>query len=368
MGRGEFFYLVLAGREELTDSEAQGAIDKLLDAPNLADALSSQRFRQFLEHMPFGVAIAEIHPHERITYFNERFADLIGVDARLLGQSWDGLPECYRADGSNLTLSHNAVQGEEHIGGYHCADSQHIEAWTSLIEDDGGVAQFRLLAVAPLPGRADDLRSQLEEKDTLLRELQHRVKNNLQMITALIRLEARQLPDDHGDAFQRLAGRINSLALLYSALYEDHTEEGIDLGAYLSQVASAVMSAQAVEGIRLNLQVDSWPCSINVAMPTGLVVNELMTNALKHAFPDGKGGTIKVHALVDETGCRVIVADDGIGLPEGEAWPRAGKLSALIVHSLRENAGARLDVHSDPGKGLTVTIFFARHRAEPETD
>lgn len=350
----------------MTETETQDAVDKLLDAPDLADALGSDRVRQFLDHMPFGVAIAEFGPDERITYYNETFAALLRVGESILGQGWGALPDCVQADGTGALLSELVVSDQDHIGGFHCPQNEHIEAWTSIIEDEDGVGRFRLLAVAPLPERNNNLLSQLQEKDTLLRELQHRVKNNLQMITALIRLEARQLPNDHGEAFQRLAGRINSLSLLYSALYEESTEEGIDLGAYLSQVASAVMAAQASEGVRLNLQVDSWPCSINVAMPTGLVVNELLTNALKHAFPDGRGGTIKVHALVDETGCKVLVADDGVGLPDGASWPKPGKLSALIVHTLKENAGAQLDVQSSPGEGVTVTIFFARRRAEPE--
>jgi hypothetical protein len=104
----------------------------------------------------------------------------------------------------------------------------------------------------------------------LLRELQHRVKNNLQMITALIRLEARNLPDDAtGSRFDRLAGRIEALALLYRSLSDDANAETIDLGVYLSEIASAVMRAHAPEGIRLDLKVDTWPVSVNVAMPTG---------------------------------------------------------------------------------------------------
>lgn len=341
------------------------AVEKFLDTPALADALESERFRQFLDHMPFGVAVAQIHPQERVVYFNPGFGDYMGAGAELIGKSWDALPHCAAADANGRPLAECVMQDEDHLGGFHCPGGAHVEAWSSLIEDEAGVAQFRLLAIVPHPDQSGALISQLTEKDTLLRELQHRVKNNLQMITALIRLEARQLPDESSEAFQRLAGRINSLSLLYSALYDEKTDEGIDLGAYLGQVASAVMAAQATEGVRLNLQVDTWPCSINVAMPTGLVVNELMTNALKHAFPDG-GGTIKLHALADETGCRVIVADDGIGLPEGAQWPQSGKLSALIVHSLRENAGASINVRSQPGEGVSVEIFFARRRAEPE--
>jgi two-component sensor histidine kinase len=94
-------------------------------------------------------------------------------------------------------------------------------------------------------------------------------------------------------------------------LSADAPADSIDLGIYLSQIASAVMKAHAVEGVRLDLKVDTWPVSINVAMPTGLVVNELLTNALKHAFSERSGGTITLRSLVDETGCQVTVADDG---------------------------------------------------------
>lgn len=186
------------------------------------------------------------------------------------------------------------------------------------------------------------------------------------MITALIRMEARNVADDEtGERFDRLAGRINSLALLYDLLNSEGADDGIDLGVYVSKIASSVMEAHAVEGIRLELSVDTWPCSINVAMPTGLVVNELMTNALKHAFVGRDGGIITISSLVDDNGCRVIVSDNGVGLPEGTSWPQSGKLGAVITQSLRQNAKAQLEVESAPGQGLRVVIFFAREAAEP---
>ncbi|OYW27894.1 MAG: hypothetical protein B7Z44_10490 [Caulobacter sp. 12-67-6] len=98
-------------------------------------------------------------------------------------------------------------------------------------------------------------------------------------------------------------------------------------------------------------------------MPTGLVVNELLTNALKHAFKDREGGTITLHSLVDDEGCRVVVADDGVGLPQGYVWPRLGKLSNMIVQSLRQNANAKVEVGAEPGGGMRVTIFFTRASA-----
>jgi two-component sensor histidine kinase len=186
------------------------------------------------------------------------------------------------------------------------------------------------------------------------------VKNNLQMITALIRIDARGLPDGSTvEGFDRLAGRIEALGLLYRALGASVGEGVIDLGIYLSEIASAVMRAHAPEGIHLDLQVDTWLVSLNVAMPAGLVVNELLTNALKHAFRGRAGGVISLHCTTDAAGgCRVLVADDGVGLPMGYSWPKAGKLSALIVRSLLQNATAQMDVKSAPGRGMQVEIVF----------
>ena len=126
------------------------------------------------------------------------------------------------------------------------------------------------------------------------------------------------------------------------------------------------MQAHAVEGTCLDLKVDAWLVSVHVAMPTGLVVNELLTNSLMHAFMAGEGGTITLHSLVTETGCEVTVADDGAGLPEGAKWPVPGKMTALIVQSLKQNAGAALSIQSGPGAGMRATITFARADAAPE--
>ena len=91
-----------------------------------------------------------------------------------------------------------------------------------------------------------------------------------------------------------------------------------------------------------------------------------MTNSMKHAFVGREGGTITLQSLVDDTGCKVVVADDGVGLADGIVWPNPGKLAALIVQSLKQNAGARVTVESHRDNGMRVTIFFARADAAPE--
>jgi two-component sensor histidine kinase len=353
-------------------------IENLLETPRLADALESERFKQFLDHVPVAIAVSELQPSEVITYANLEFERLTGLPVdKIEGRNWKALPGIAAGEFDDEKLSHAVECGEEYIGRFAIASEAggvEVDAWSNTIQDDHGADIFRLVALAQVGGQmegAEDIARQLRNKDAQLLELQHRVKNNLQMITTLIRMEARNLPDaESGKRFDRLAGRITALSLLYDALsaetYRD--AESIDLGVYLSQIASSVMQAHAVEGIRLDLVVDTWPVSVNVAMPAGLVVNELLTNALKHAFAEGERGTIKLHSLIDDNGCYITIGDDGIGLPEGVSWPKPGKLGAVIAQSLKDNAGATLAVRTAPGEGTEVTLFFAREKAAATAD
>jgi len=120
------------------------------------------------------------------------------------------------------------------------------------------------------------------------------------------------------------------------------------------------MRVHAVEGIRLDVKVESAPVSINVAMPIGLAVNELLTNAFKYAFIGHDSGVITLECMREDTDryC-VAVADDGVGLPSGVTWPTEGKLGALIMQTLRENAKTELAVDTNTGEGTRVSICFA---------
>jgi two-component sensor histidine kinase len=124
------------------------------------------------------------------------------------------------------------------------------------------------------------------------------------------------------------------------------------------QISTA--NTYGVDGIRLDLKIDHALASVNMAMPVGLLVNELLTNAFKHAF-NGRGtGIIALECLrKGDDRYRVVVSDDGMGLPAGVIWPVPGKIGALIVQTLRENTNTDLNVESAPGKGTRVTVSFA---------
>jgi PAS domain S-box-containing protein len=352
------------------DEDKLAPVEELLATPDLAGALENNQFRRFLDRIPLAIIISELKHEERIVYASPMFEKLSGRPTReLRGEPLTILHGKGEGESAGRDLGRALVEDSERVGTFLLETSSGepilVDAYSHAIEDDSGESAYRLIALVDIRGYVSAWREQLErqirDKDTALKELQHRVKNNLQIITALIRLEARNMPGGPPrEPFDRLAGRVESLAILYSLLSPDDQSEDVDLGVYLSQIASAVMSTHAVEGIKLDLRIEPYPVSVNVAMPTGLVVNELLTNALKYAFAGRKSGTVTLHSLLDKDGYRVVVADDGLGLPPGVDWPKPGGLGVLILDTLRENAKAQIDVHSSPEVGTRVTILFLR--------
>jgi two-component sensor histidine kinase len=237
-----------------------------------------------------------------------------------------------------------------------------VQAYVACIEKDDGTENYRLAALVDVTAREraqrEELERQIRDKDLLLKEIQHRVKNNLQLIIGLIRFEARSARRGDLVDLDRLAGRIESLRLLYDALATDRADEVVDLGHYVSQIATAVMHSHGQDHISLELKVQVCPVSINIAMPAGLAVNELLTNAFKYAFVGRDSGVITLECQREDDGSyRLLVADDGVGLPEGVTWPMPGKLGSLVVQTLRENARMALDVDSSSA-GTRVSLHF----------
>jgi PAS domain S-box-containing protein len=366
---------------EASSSDAAKQVDELLSSAELAEALESERFKRFLDQVPVAIVVAKlVGSEEKIVYANLAFESLTAQSpAGVTGQRWSVL-DLYRLDdNAELRLGRAVLEGEEFLGTFRreTADTKLtlIEAYATVIDSENDSEHFRLVVLVDITEREllqrEEVERQLRDKDMLLKELQHRVKNSLQIITALIRLEARNAREGKTVNFDRIASRIQALSILYNALSADAKTQAVDLGEYLSAIASASMRSHAKEGIRLDLKVESCPVSVNVAMPTGLVVNEIMTNAFKHAFSGRESGTVTVHCLRQGNSCSVLVADDGVGFPPDYTWPPSGRISALIVQSLRENSKADLRIESRTGHGIAISFtvpVLARAVANGEED
>lgn len=210
--------------------------------------------------------------------------------------------------------------------------------------------------------RAQDLmQASLLEKEALLREIHHRVKNNLQITSSLLRLQERAVDDPK--AREILAGtqhRIRSMALVHEKLYQSTDLAQIDFGEYIRTLGELLVKSFAADPSPITLRVDGAQVflSIDTAVPCGLVINELLSNALKHAFPEGRGGTIRVE-LIDcgEGSCEVSVSDDGVGLPQEFDAASVTTLGLQLVRGLVQQIEGTLKISNEPGR-TTITVRF----------
>ncbi len=351
-------------------------VNDLFDSPEFAMAVETEEFKVFLDHLPIAIVISKLlRGDQRIIFANKAFEQMTGqrvTDIR--GRGWSILDAFKGEDDPNLTMTQALLKWEDYLGTFRLESGNPIlvEGYAGIIENEDGVENYRIVAIIDVTVREraqrEEFARKLNDKDVLLKELQHRVRNNLQLITALIRMDARSQREGSNVNLDRLAGRIESLQLLYQDLSADGLGQAVELGHYISEIAAAVMHTYAVDGIRLDLKVDHAPASVNIAMPVGLIVNELLTNAFKYAFAGRGSGTLTVRCLHEkDSKYRIVVADDGVGLPEGITWPVPGKLGTLIVQTLRENAQHMdLKVETAPEKGMRVTIDFEHKPSLPK--
>lgn len=209
----------------------------------------------------------------------------------------------------------------------------------------------------------DQVKASLQEKEILLKEIHHRVKNNLQIICSLLNLQSNTIDDPQSLAqFQDSQNRIRSMALIHERLYRSNDLGRIDFGAYLSDLAASLVQAyrRQAQNTRLAVKADSVMLDIDTAIPCGLIVNELVSNALKHAFPDGRTGTVGVELRDDPAAehYSLVVWDDGVGIAADRIDQFTSSLGLQLVHSLAHQLDGTVELGS--GSGTRLEIKFAR--------
>lgn len=209
------------------------------------------------------------------------------------------------------------------------------------------------------------LQASLRDREVLLKEVHHRVKNNLQVISSLLRLEgSRSTAPETRTTLGDMQGRIHAMAVLHEALYRSGRFTVVDLGLYLKQLATqSFRSHVGGQGnVQLRLQLDSAEVTMDQAMPCGLLVNELLSNCLKHAFADGRTGEVCVQLQARDGGRQLClqVSDNGAGMPQGFVLERSQSLGLQLVFDLIVQLGGNLEIGQGPGAHFSVS--FAANR------
>lgn len=199
------------------------------------------------------------------------------------------------------------------------------------------------------------------QKEVLLREIHHRSKNNMQMISSLLSLGAATVSlEEDSEVLDEVRMRIQSLAAIHEELYRADNLDSVDLAEYAKRLIRMIAQSYGRDGVRIGIDADEVRSSIDVSVPFGLILSELVLNAYKHAFPNEREGTIAVDVSDRGETARLVVKDDGIGMTRDDLDRAADSLGMQLVRSLVEQVEGKLDLANGPGTRWVVDIPVRR--------
>ena len=208
-----------------------------------------------------------------------------------------------------------------------------------------------------------DLREALAAQTMLVHEVDHRVKNNIQMISALLAMQSRSLKDPQARALlDSMLQRVEAISTVHRRLYQSKDVRQFDLAEFLRDIASELVKASGRDDIELSLDLVPVSVPAQQASPFALMLNEILMNALKHAFPAGRRGSLSIEVRSTSDHLTVYISDDGIGMPEAL---RAGFGNRLVKTLARQLQAEILWLPGDPGTIVEIKAPFNRTYAEP---
>jgi PAS domain S-box-containing protein len=335
----------------------------------VARALSEARFRAAMENAPIGTALVSLEG--RWLQVNAALCEIVGYSpAELMKLTFQHITHPEDLD-EDLALVGDVLAGR--IATYSM-DKRYIrkdgqDVWVrlsvSLARDLHGAPEFFISQIENIDERMRQerqIRDALQEKELLLREVYHRVKNNLQVIRSLLNLQSRALPEDSSRrALQETAARVRAMALVHEKLYQSGNLSRIAIQEFADDLITQICESTGLDNDRVSIRTEIGALSmgLDTAIPLGLLMNELISNCVKHGFPDGRRGRILVHLLARDDGAELIVEDDGVGLPDGFDATQTRSMGMRLATSLARQLGGPLRHHSQRGLGSRFQVTIA---------
>jgi len=228
----------------------------------------------------------------------------------------------------------------------------------SLIQQFSETKAINVSLEQRVQARTSDLSRALGEKEVLLKEVHHRVKNNMQVIRSLLNLQAKSILDPGiRTLFEESRDRVNSMALIHERLYQTEDLAHIDAGSYLETLVQSIAGTYGRTDVSTAVNADRVVLDVNTAIPCGLIVNELVSNSFKHGFPPGKKGEIQLEIRKEGQGSvSLTVTDNGVGLPKDLNPQATATLGLQLVSMLTKQIRGTL--HTTSGEGAHFKISF----------
>jgi two-component system, chemotaxis family, CheB/CheR fusion protein len=333
---------------------------------------SENRFRIVVESVR-DYAIFQLDAEGRIVGWNTGAERLLGwQESEILGKSAAVVftPEDVAQGEDRKELEKARLEGRAEDERWHMRkDGSRFFASGVLTraEDGSGLAFTKIMKdVTARKEQEERLQRTVEEKSILLREIHHRVKNNLQVIVSLLSLQASHTEDPRVlAAFDETKGRVRAIAQIHEQLYATDDLREVEIGAYLDALARDLVGLHATVpgGVRLSVEVPEMVLPIEKAIPVGLIANELLLNSLKYGFPGGAGELSLTLEFLPDGGARLRIRDSGPGFPPDFDPARSGSMGFRLVNLLVRQLRAHLEIES--ARGAMVTVTFPVEPAGP---
>lgn len=326
---------------------------------------SEEKFRNLADQSPNMIFI---NSKGRVVYVNKACEDLMGYPKeKYLAPDFDFMTIIAPESRELIIKNFKKHTSGEEVAPYEYSlitkDGKKIDAiiTSKLIKFQDDFAILGIITdITERIGAEKKLKESLAEKDVLLKEIHHRVKNNMQIISSLLRLQSHTIKDENAlDMFKASQSRIKSMALVHESLYKSEDLSRVDFASYISRMTTHLFSIYAPQAshISRDLNVSEMFLDISRAIPCGQIVNELVSNSLKHAFIRKKQGRVAVKMDMDNQGkVTLVVKDDGIGFPQNLNFRKTETLGMQLVNDLVHQLEGT--IHLDRKGGTTFKINF----------
>ncbi|GAH50776.1 unnamed protein product, partial [marine sediment metagenome] len=205
----------------------------------------------------------------------------------------------------------------------------------------------------------EQIKASLAEKTVLLKEIHHRVKNSLQTVVSLLNLQANRIEDEQMLSIIRESqSRVFTMALIHEELYQSTNLARVDFSRYVQGLVSQVFYLYDVSAADITIQADVEEVALDIdtAVWCGLIVNELVSNSLKHAFPEGRSGVVRVELRPEEDKYFLMVSDTGVGLPEDLDWQNTDTLGLYLVNTMVGGLSGEIELDCSEGTKFKITF------------
>lgn len=317
------------------------------------------------------VILVALDKNGQITLINRKGCRILGYDhGELIGKNWfeTCVPPQIRHEVSEVfkQLMEGKIEAVEYYENPVLTRSGEVRliAWHNAnLKNERGEIKGTLSSgqdITEQKQAENELKNSLKEKELLLKEIHHRVKNNMAVISSLLNLKADKFADPSVlNAFRDSRNRIRSMALVHEKLYQAKNLSKIEFSQYIKELSQQVSRSNEFKGARISVKVkaDNIKLGIDTAIPCGLIINELLTNAFKYAFPINRTGKIYIQMkLVENKYYKLIISDNGLGLPEHIDVQHPSTFGLNLIYLLTQQLEGKVEAQREKGTRFIITF------------